>query len=145
MKVMWWYLYFWFFYDFVDVVKLNLLVSMCGLLGFSFVIYFFYKLLLLNGGFVVFQDYYMIIKKFMDMFQIKRKFENYDYFCSQECIDDFCFIFNNCIIYNKLGEVRFFCFCKFVFVFCCEMYMEIVRFCDGLGGRKLKSLCVFVI
>ena len=78
----------------------------------------------------------------MDMSQIKRKLENHDYSCSQECIDDFRLIFNNCITYNKPGEVRLFCLCKLVLVFRREMHTEIVRFRDGLGGRKLKSLCV---
>lgn len=41
----------------------------------------------------------------MDMSQIKRKLENHEYSCSQECIDDFRLIFNNCITYNKPGEV----------------------------------------
>jgi len=43
----------------------------------------------------------------MDMGQIKRKLENLEYSCSQECIDDFRLVFNNCITYNKPGEVRF--------------------------------------
>lgn len=52
------------------------------------------------------QDYYTIIKRPMDMGQIKRKLENLEYSCSQECIDDFRLVFNNCITYNKPGEVR---------------------------------------
>lgn len=51
----------------------------------------------------------------MDMSQIKKKLENHEYTCSQECIDDFRLIFNNCITYNKPGEVRHFVvkFCLF--------------------------------
>jgi len=41
----------------------------------------------------------------MDMSKIKKKLENHEYSCSQECIDDFRLIFNNCITYNKPGEV----------------------------------------
>ncbi|XP_068687592.1 bromodomain-containing protein 3-like isoform X1 [Montipora foliosa] len=74
MKAMWRHPYSWPFHDPVDAVKLNL------------------------------PDYYTIIKKPMDMSQIKRKLENHDYSCSQECIDDFRLIFNNCITYNKPGE-----------------------------------------
>lgn len=37
---------------------------------------------------------------------IKRKLENHEYSSSQECIDDFHQMFNNCITYNKPGEVR---------------------------------------
>lgn len=39
------------------------------------------------------------------MGQIKRKLENHEYSCSQDCIDDFRLMFNNCITYNKPGEV----------------------------------------
>lgn len=41
------------------------------------------------------------------MSKIKKKLENHEYTCSQECIDDFRLIFNNCITYNKPGEVSF--------------------------------------
>ncbi|XP_029185046.2 bromodomain-containing protein 3-like isoform X2 [Acropora millepora] len=74
MKAMWRHPYSWPFHDPVDAVKLNL------------------------------PDYYTIIKKPMDMSQIKKKLENHEYTCSQECIDDFRLIFNNCITYNKPGE-----------------------------------------
>lgn len=53
----------------------------------------------------------------MDMGQIKRKLENLEYSCSQECIDDFRQVFNNCITYNKPGEVRFY-FANCIFVLC---------------------------
>ena len=56
---------------------------------------------------MAFQDYYTIIKQPMDMSKIKKKLENHEYSCSQECIDDFRLMFSNCITYNKPGEVRF--------------------------------------
>ncbi|XP_020629233.1 bromodomain-containing protein 3-like isoform X1 [Orbicella faveolata] len=74
MKAMWRHPYSWPFHEPVDAVKLNL------------------------------PDYYTIIKRPMDMGQIKRKLENLEYSCSQECIDDFRLVFNNCITYNKPGE-----------------------------------------
>ncbi|XP_078382273.1 bromodomain-containing protein 3-like isoform X2 [Oculina patagonica] len=74
MKAMWRHPYAWPFHEPVDAVKLNL------------------------------PDYYTIIKRPMDMAQIKRKLENHEYSRSQECIDEFRLIFNNCITYNKPGE-----------------------------------------
>ncbi|XP_058969289.2 bromodomain-containing protein 3 isoform X3 [Pocillopora verrucosa] len=74
MKAMWRHAYSWPFHEPVDAVKLNL------------------------------PDYYTIIKQPMDMGQIKRKLENHEYSCSQDCIDDFRLMFNNCITYNKPGE-----------------------------------------
>ncbi|XP_073244666.1 bromodomain-containing protein 3-like isoform X3 [Porites lutea] len=74
MKAMWRHPYAWPFHEPVDAVKLNL------------------------------PDYYTIIKQPMDMSKIKKKLENHEYTCSQECIDDFRLMFNNCITYNKPGE-----------------------------------------
>ncbi|KAJ7339448.1 Bromodomain-containing protein 2 [Desmophyllum pertusum] len=74
MKAMWRHPHSWPFHDPVDTVALNL------------------------------PDYYTIIKRPMDMGLIKRKLENHEYSSSQECIDDFHQMFNNCITYNKPGE-----------------------------------------
>lgn len=103
MKAMWRHPYSWPFHDPVDAVKLNLPVSThfkYTLLPFSFLCK-----TLLTGDLVVLQDYYTIIKHPMDMGQIKKKLENHEYSCSQDCIDDFRLVFNNCITYNKPGEV----------------------------------------
>ena len=80
----------------------------------------------------------------MDMSQIKKKLENHEYTCSQECIDDFRLIFNNCITYNKPGEVRL-----FVVKFClfstptCTWNPLLEGFVPIEQGGNLKSFCEF--
>lgn len=40
----------------------------------------------------------------MDLGTIKKRLENNYYWCSDECIQDFTAMFNNCYTYNKPGE-----------------------------------------
>ncbi|EDO31845.1 predicted protein, partial [Nematostella vectensis] len=49
-------------------------------------------------------DYHTIIKKPMDLGTIKKKLENNEYPCAQECIEDFRLMINNCYTYNKPGD-----------------------------------------
>ena len=55
-------------------------------------------------------DYFKIVKYPMDMGTVKKRLENNYYWCAQECVDDIKLMFNNCYLYNKPGEVRFFSF-----------------------------------
>jgi hypothetical protein len=41
----------------------------------------------------------------MDLGTIKKKLENYEYNDSKECIDDFNLMVENCLRYNKPGDV----------------------------------------
>ena len=90
---------------------------------------------------MAFQDYYTIIKHPMDMSKIKKKLENHEYTCSQECIDDFRLIFNNCITYNKPGEVRDRIIVKVDF---CVCFKEINCMNDFvfLSGEELEIACI---
>ena len=107
MKAMWRHPYAWPFHDPVDAVKLNLPVSMIWNSEYFTSSLTLWVIAVVDWDLVVFQDYYTIIKHPMDMSKIKKKLENHEYTCSQECIDDFRLIFNNCITYNKPGEVSF--------------------------------------
>ncbi|XP_039590746.1 bromodomain testis-specific protein [Polypterus senegalus] len=49
-------------------------------------------------------DYYIIIKKPMDMSTIKKRLEHNYYWGALECIEDFNTMFTNCYIYNKPGD-----------------------------------------
>jgi hypothetical protein len=46
-------------------------------------------------------DYFTIIQKPMDLGTIKSKLNGGMYSCSQQCIDDFELMFNNCFDYNR--------------------------------------------
>jgi hypothetical protein len=74
MKVVWKHQFSWPFQQPVDAGKLNL------------------------------PDYHKIIKRPMDLGTIKKRLENNYYWKSQECVDDFQVMFDNCYIYNKPGE-----------------------------------------
>ncbi|KAG2461220.1 BRDT protein, partial [Polypterus senegalus] len=49
-------------------------------------------------------DYYIIIKKPMDMSTIKKRLEHNYYWGALECIEDFNTMFTNCYIYNKVKK-----------------------------------------
>lgn len=49
-------------------------------------------------------DYHKIIKQPMDLGTIKKRLENNYYWKSQEVLDDFQVMFDNCYVYNKPGE-----------------------------------------
>ncbi|RWS26520.1 bromodomain-containing protein 2-like isoform X7 [Leptotrombidium deliense] len=49
-------------------------------------------------------DYHKIIKHPMDLGTIRKRLENFYYFCAEDCIKDFKTMFTNCYVYNKPGE-----------------------------------------
>ncbi|XP_028667267.2 bromodomain testis-specific protein [Erpetoichthys calabaricus] len=49
-------------------------------------------------------DYYIIIKKPMDMSTIKKRLEHNYYWSALECVEDFNTMFTNCYIYNRPGD-----------------------------------------
>ena len=51
------------------------------------------------------QDYFTIIKKPMDMGQIKKKLEQNQYYSADECIQEWRLVFQNCYTYNKPTDV----------------------------------------
>ena len=51
------------------------------------------------------QDYFLIVKRPLDMGIIKRNLENCVYTGAKECIQDYRQMFNNCYLYNKTTDV----------------------------------------
>ena len=51
------------------------------------------------------QDYFLIVKRPLDMGIIKRNLENCVYTSAKECIQDYRQMFNNCYLYNKPSDV----------------------------------------
>ena len=133
MKAMWRHPYAWPFHEPVDAVKLNLPVSMIWNSEYFTSSLTLWVTVVVDWDLVVFQDYYTIIERPMDMSKIKKKLENHEYTCSQECIDDFRLMFNNCITYNKPGEVSF----RLIVIFCVLLWgnCQIFTFVSSLRWR----------
>uniref|UniRef100_A0A8C4T8J9 Bromodomain testis associated n=1 Tax=Erpetoichthys calabaricus TaxID=27687 RepID=A0A8C4T8J9_ERPCA len=52
-------------------------------------------------------DYYIIIKKPMDMSTIKKRLEHNYYWSALECVEDFNTMFTNCYIYNRPPSFKY--------------------------------------
>ena len=91
-RALWRHHYAWPFHKPVDPVALSLPVSAtasrCEVLA------------------PLLQDYFLIVKRPVDMGAIKKNLENCVYDCAKECIQDYRQMFNNCYLYNKPTDVR---------------------------------------